>query len=116
MYCLFLSLQVKTSISQKNIQALQQLNGSDILLEVCANLVHLKRYQLYYSDAVQRGEFTLPSTLAEAVTARSSVQQVRFECGLFYSLKGLHLLLFLDIKEFLEIFASSLVDWYHGFD
>ena len=69
--------KVKNAISQQNIQALQQLNGSDILLEVCANLVHLKRYQLYYSDAVQRGEFTLPSTLADAVNTRSSVQQVK---------------------------------------
>lgn len=54
----------------KNIVTLQQLNGSDVLLEVCSALAYLKRYRLSFEDAVKGKECNMPSGMTEALSIR----------------------------------------------
>ncbi len=53
------------------MSALQQLNGADVLLNVCADLAYLKRYMSRYESAVRGEDYVMPVTLAEATTIRS---------------------------------------------
>lgn len=45
--------------------SLQELNGSDILLDVCTKLVHLVRYKDRYEEAVAGGDFILSTNVTE---------------------------------------------------
>jgi len=56
----------------RNVATLQQLNGGDILLDVCiVELVYLKRYLAYYQDCVRGGDYIMPSSMSEAMSTRT---------------------------------------------
>lgn len=62
----------------KNIVTLQQLNGSDVLLEVCIGLAYLKRYKLSFEDAVKGKEYSMPSGMTEALSIRMRLALLLF--------------------------------------
>ena len=68
---IFLYFQSKSLFASKNVVSLQQLNGGDILLNVCMDLVYLKRYMSRYEEAVRGEEYVMPSTLNEATGIRA---------------------------------------------
>ena len=63
--------QVKTIFANKNIVTLQQLSGGDVLLDVCNDLVYLRRYMNRYLDAVRGQDFAMPTGVSEAMGHRT---------------------------------------------
>ena len=64
--------QMRALFVSRNVATLQQLNGGDILLDVCiVELVYLKRYLAYYQDCVRGGDYIMPSSMSEAMSTRT---------------------------------------------
>ena len=63
--------QMRSLFASRNIASLQQLNGGDILLDVCVELVYLKRYLAYYQDCVRGGDYVMPTSMSEAMSTRT---------------------------------------------
>ena len=63
--------QMRSLFASRNIASLQQLNGGDILLDVCVELVYLKRYLAYYQDCVRGGDYIMPTSMSEAMSTRT---------------------------------------------
>ncbi|XP_054271979.1 E3 ubiquitin-protein ligase UBR4-like isoform X4 [Macrosteles quadrilineatus] len=60
--------------TQKSTACLQSLNAGDILVEMCMNLPQLMRYRNKFTSAINKKGFSLPSTHAEALLVRHSLQ------------------------------------------
>lgn len=76
----------------KNIVTLQQLNGSDVLLDVCTALAYLKRYRLSYEDAIRGKEYSMPSGMAEAMSIRLSLQSIMNDVSIVWRIFSLPVL------------------------
>ena len=100
--------QVRDYVSRQNLLCIQQLGGSEILLDVCCNLVMLRRYDLNYRCSSGSGlskagdelleqlsseELALPVSLSEAISVRSSLAQVRNEVTIISKLVAVQHLL-----------------------
>ncbi|KAI0242917.1 E3 ubiquitin-protein ligase UBR4 [Lamellibrachia satsuma] len=70
------SEEVRALFASRNVISLQQLNGGDILLDVCVELVYLKRYLAYYQDCVRGGDYVMPTSMSEAMSTRTSLQSL----------------------------------------
>lgn len=64
--------EMLSSFARKNCNCLLQLNGSNILLDSCSQLVFLSKYQQRYKEALAGTAFVLPGTLSEALTTRNT--------------------------------------------
>ncbi|XP_036368081.1 E3 ubiquitin-protein ligase UBR4 isoform X5 [Octopus sinensis] len=64
--------EVQLLFAKKNLSNLLQLNGSEILVDVCSHLPLLARYIHRCREAISSTSFVLPLTLSEALTARNS--------------------------------------------
>lgn len=64
--------EVQLLFAKKNLANLLQLNGSEILVDVCSRLPLLARYVHRCREAINGISFVLPVTLSEALTARNS--------------------------------------------
>ena len=62
---------MRALFASRNVVSLQQLNGGDILLDVCVELVYLKRYLAYYQDCVRGGDYVMPTSMSEAMSTRT---------------------------------------------
>ena len=62
---------MKSLFANKNIVTLQQLSGGDVLLDVCTDLVYLRRYMNRYQEAVTGQDFALPTGVSEAMGVRT---------------------------------------------
>lgn len=65
------SNEIQALFANKNIITLQQLSGSDVLLDVCMDLVYLKRYMMRYQDAVKGDDYLMPGCVSEAMGVRT---------------------------------------------
>lgn len=63
--------EVEPVFGKKNCNLLLQLNGANVLVDACAQLQFLGRYQQRYKDALSGIAFLLPATLSEALTTRN---------------------------------------------
>lgn len=63
--------EVQLLFAKKNLSNLLQLNGSEILVDVCSHLPLLARYIHRCREAISSTSFVLPLTLSEALTARN---------------------------------------------
>ena len=63
--------EVQLLFAKKNLANLLQLNGSEILVDVCSRLPLLARYVHRCREAINGISFVLPVTLSEALTARN---------------------------------------------
>ena len=64
------SQEIIDLFAERNISALQQLNGSDVLLDVCMALTYLKRYKTSHEDSLIGKEFGMPTGMTEALSIR----------------------------------------------
>ena len=64
--------EMQSSFARKNSNCLLQLNGCNILLDSCSQLVFLSKYQQRYKEALAGTAFVLPATLSEALTTRNT--------------------------------------------
>lgn len=87
--------EVQLLFAKKNLANLLQLNGSEILVDVCSRLPLLARYVHRCREAINGISFVLPVTLSEALTARNRLV-------LFY--------LFLFLNNIL-VFISALINF-----
>ena len=62
---------MQTLFGKRNLASLSQLNGGNILVDICLELPFLKRYIQGYKDTLAGGPFAMPSTLSEALTTRN---------------------------------------------
>lgn len=63
--------EVIPAFGRKNCTCLLQLNGANILVDTCAQLLFLSKYQQRYKEALAGSAFLLPATLSEALTTRN---------------------------------------------
>ncbi|KAK7478490.1 hypothetical protein BaRGS_00030249, partial [Batillaria attramentaria] len=68
--------EMATVFGGKNCSSLLQLNGANILMDACAQLPFLSKYQQRCKDALAGTAFLLPATLSEALTTRNSYQSI----------------------------------------
>ena len=63
---------VRALFANRNILALHQLNGGDILLEVCvSDLLNLQKYTSLLEVALTSGgDYNMPATVSEAMAVR----------------------------------------------
>ncbi|XP_046403829.1 E3 ubiquitin-protein ligase UBR4 isoform X2 [Ischnura elegans] len=67
--------EVKELFIQTNTLSLQSLGGGDVILSVCCtSLPFLARYVVKFTDLITKKVFNLPTSHAEALTVRSSLQ------------------------------------------
>uniref|UniRef100_T1IY63 UBR-type domain-containing protein n=1 Tax=Strigamia maritima TaxID=126957 RepID=T1IY63_STRMM len=66
--------EVKNLFAMKNVASLQQLNAGDILIDMCLELPYLHRYVSRFQDAVAGKGFSVPNSVPDAVSVRSSFQ------------------------------------------
>ncbi|XP_069121893.1 E3 ubiquitin-protein ligase UBR4-like isoform X2 [Argopecten irradians] len=65
---------LKAAFGKRNLAHLLQLDGADILVNVCSSLTFLGRYSQRYKEAVAGSSFIMPNTLVDALTSRTSYQ------------------------------------------
>lgn len=65
------SEEIKVAFAKRNVANLLQLDGSNILVDVCTNLTFLEKYSQRCKDALNGATFVMPCTLSEALTTRN---------------------------------------------
>lgn len=65
------SEEIKLGFAKRNIANLLQLDGSNILVDVCTSLTFLEKYSQRCKDALNGAAFVMPCTLSEALTTRN---------------------------------------------
>lgn len=65
------SEEIKLAFAKRNVANLLQLDGSNILVDVCTNLTFLEKYSQRCKDALNGATFVMPCTLSDALTTRN---------------------------------------------
>lgn len=65
------SEEIKLAFAKRNVSNLLQLDGSNILVDVCTNLTFLEKYSQRCKDALNGATFVMPCTLSDALTTRN---------------------------------------------
>ncbi|XP_064650064.1 E3 ubiquitin-protein ligase UBR4-like isoform X3 [Lineus longissimus] len=78
-------------IATRNIQTLQQLNGREILIELCVGLPYLTRYIIAYQDALA-GCHKYLMTVNEAISVRTSFQSLVNDINIIWQVFSLPIL------------------------
>ncbi|XP_075228020.1 E3 ubiquitin-protein ligase-like protein poe isoform X3 [Lycorma delicatula] len=86
------SQDVENLFIQKNVSNLNSLRAGDIIIDLCLSLPHLTRYIHKYTAAVSKKGFSLPSTHAEALLVKHSLQALVTDIGMVWSAMSLPVL------------------------
>ncbi|XP_060554667.1 E3 ubiquitin-protein ligase UBR4-like, partial [Ruditapes philippinarum] len=102
------SEEMKNLFAIRNLACLAQLNGGNILLDVCFELTFLNRYIQRYKDAISGSAFVMPATLSDALTTRNCFQLLLNDISIVWRVFSLPILEPLTVKRLEKIITVTM--------
>ncbi|KAL4218587.1 perineurial glial growth [Mactra antiquata] len=102
------SEEMKNLFAMRNLSSLSQLDGGNILLDVCFELTFLNRYIQRYNDAIAGSAFVMPATLSDALTTRSCFQLLLNDISIVWRVFSLPILEPLTVKRLVKIITMTM--------
>ncbi|XP_052722001.1 E3 ubiquitin-protein ligase UBR4-like isoform X2 [Crassostrea angulata] len=106
------SEEIKLAFAKRNVANLLQLDGSNILVDVCTNLTFLEKYSQRCKDALNGATFVMPCTLSDALTTRNSYQFLLNEISIIWRAFSLPVLEPLTPQRLEKIISITLTCLY----
>ncbi|XP_014670488.1 PREDICTED: E3 ubiquitin-protein ligase UBR4-like [Priapulus caudatus] len=86
------SREIQTLFMDSILTVLHELNAGEILLDVCCELTHLRRYIDRCQEALAGGAYAVPTTVGEAVSTRNSLQGLMNDLHIVWRVTSMPLL------------------------
>ncbi|XP_052222057.1 E3 ubiquitin-protein ligase UBR4-like isoform X2 [Dreissena polymorpha] len=102
------SEEMKNLFKTRNLASLNQLNGGNILLDMCTQLLTMEKYTQRYRDALGGSNMVMPTTLSEALTTRNSLKIHLDEISIIWMVVSLPILEPLTVKRLEKIITVTM--------